>query len=385
MDAELILLDNAVANPCMIRSRQGARVAAGRIGATRAAAGASLRVGAVMAIPAVLEDLGCNAARVLAEFGIQPAYFDNPENTLPYATLGRVFGRCVDETGCQHFGLLVGERAGMPSLGAVGYLMQSAPDVGTALGVLRSSLQAHDRGAVVTLQREGGYVALGYANLESGLGNFGQIHATAISVGMSLLRGLCGSHWRPYEVQFAFAAPNDIAPYRRFFEVKPRFDAARSALLFPEHWLARPLPSADPFLHRLMQDRVSELLVADDEGLVAQLRRFLRSEATSTDCSLEATARHFGMHSRALSRRLAKDGTSFQRLRDEVRYDSACQFLRSTRLPVNEIASALGYADDSAFNRAFRRWAGAAPAAWRVKNGRDPGRPARTAPRGRGE
>lgn len=369
----------------MIRSRSGERVATGRAAGMRAdAVGASVRVGAVMAIPAVLEDLGCDATRALAEFGLEPAYFDNPENSLPYATLGRILGRCVDETGCRHFGLLVGERAGMPSLGAVGYLMQSAPDVGTALGVLRSSLQVHDRGAVVTLKREAGYVALGYASLEPGLESSDQVQATAISVGMSLLRGLCGSHWRPNDVQFAFAAPRDIAPYRKFFEVKPRFDAARSALIFPEHWLARPLPSADPFLHRLMRDRVNELLVADDEGLVGQLLRFLRTEATAADCSLEATARHFGLHSRALSRRLAKDGTSFQVLRDEVRFDSACQFLRNTRLPVNEIASTLGYADGSAFNRAFRRWAGAAPAAWRRNNGRDSGRPERAAPRSRG-
>jgi AraC-like DNA-binding protein len=350
----------------------------------RMAMAASLRVGAVMAIPAVLEDLGCDATRVLAEFGIQPAYFDDPENTLPYATVGRILGRCVDETGCRHFGLLVGERAGMPSLGAVGYLMQSAPDVGTALGILRTSLQVHDRGAVVTLKREGSYVALGYANLESGLESSDQIHATAITVGMSLLRGLCGFHWRPSDVQFAFAAPRDVAPYRKFFQATPRFDAARSALVFPGHWLARPLPSADPFLHRLMRDRVNEMLVVNDDDLVAQLRRFLRTEAMSAVCTLEVTARHFGMHSRALSRRLAKDGTGFQRLRDEVCFDSACQFLRNTRLPVNEIASTLGYADGSAFNRAFRRWAGMAPAAWRIDNGRDSGRPARAATRGRG-
>ena len=68
---------------------------------------------------------------------------------------------------------------------------------------------------------------------------------------------------------------------------------------------------------------------------------------------------------RTLKRRLAASGTTFQRLRDEIQFDLARQLLRNTTIPTGQIASIVGYSESSAFNRAFRRWAGVSPARWR--------------------
>jgi AraC-like DNA-binding protein len=68
---------------------------------------------------------------------------------------------------------------------------------------------------------------------------------------------------------------------------------------------------------------------------------------------------------RTLKRRLAAASTTFQRLRDEVQFELACQLLRNTTIPAGQIASIVGYSESSSFNRAFRRWAGAPPAEWR--------------------
>lgn len=324
-----------------------------------------LRVGPVMAIPDLLAERGCDAATMLQEFGLVPAYFHNPDNTLPSRSLARIFGRCVELTGTEHFGLLVGERAGMPSLGPVGYLMQSAPTVGRALEILRQNLQAHDRGGIALVNQGRGYAALGYAILDPDLEHGEQMMAAALAIVMNILRGLCGAHWRPIQVHCAYAAPQDVAPYRRIFGASPRFDADASQLVFAEHWLSNPLPSADPLLHIFMQERVRELLAADTHDIKAQLRRFLRAAVIAPDNSLETAARYFGLHSRTLRRRLEAQGTSFRRIRDEVRFDAACQMLRQTRMPAGEIASVLGYADPAAFTRAFSRHAGVGPARWR--------------------
>jgi len=338
--------------------------------AVAALPGGDLRVGPVMAIPALLTEFGCDAEVQLEQFGLTPAYFDNPENTLPSRTLGRLFGHCVAVTGCEHFGLLVGERAGMQSLGAVGYLMLSSATVGTALELLMRNLRAHDRGGIALAERGSGFAALGYAVVDRDVEHADQMMATALAIVMNILRGLCGAHWRPAEIRFAFAAPRSTAPYRKFFGLTPLFDAENSLLLFPDDWLARPLPSADPLLHLLMQERVREQLQPGTEDLSGQLRRFLRAEVTSGRVSLESAARYFGLHSRAFRRQLESEGSSFRRIRDEVLFDAACQMLRYTRATAGEVASTLGFADASAFTRAFTRRAGSSPARWRAVSGR---------------
>jgi AraC-like DNA-binding protein len=73
----------------------------------------------------------------------------------------------------------------------------------------------------------------------------------------------------------------------------------------------------------------------------------------------------FEVHKRTLNRRLRERGISFQELVEETRYHIARQMLRETDLAIVEIAAVLDYADAAAFTRAFRRWSGTTPAAWR--------------------
>lgn len=325
-----------------------------------------IRVGPLMATPAVLESLGVDPVPLLAEFGVRPDFFADPENVLPFATMGRIFCRCVERSGCGHFGLLVGRRAGVSALGVVGFLMQSAPDVRTALDELVHYLHLHDRGALVSVEAVGPYASLGYTILQHGVPCGEQILAGAITIGLNIMRGLCGADWRPDETHFAFRAPDDVAPYRECFGPRLRFDAEVTSLVFPSRWLDHPLPGADPLLHRLMEERIGELALRAGEDLVAQVRRGIRTLVLTPDCTLEAAARLAGMHGRTLNRRLRTHGTSFHELREEARRAVACQLLESTNRPANQIAAILGYTDASSFTRAFRRWSGMGPSEWRA-------------------
>ena len=248
-----------------------------------------------MAIPAILREFGLDPDEVLAEFDIAPAHFEDPENTLPFTTVGRLLGRCRELTGCAHLGLLLGRRAGVSALGAVGYLMQSAPDVRTALGALVEFLHLHDRGASVSLSFDGDYSELGYAILQRGVPNSELILDAAMVIALNILRGMCGPDWTPTEVLLAHSRPKDAAPYRTAFGRLPRFDAPRSALVFPAKWLDHPIPGADPLLHKLMQVRIQELRLLDDDSLPGQLRRLLRQAIPGGDSSLEAVARRLGI------------------------------------------------------------------------------------------
>ena len=97
------------------------------------------------------------------------------------------------------------------------------------------------------------------------------------------------------------------------------------------------------------------------------MRSVLRTALLTRHASAERIAALFSVHPRTLARQLQACGTRFQALVDEVRFEIARQLLDQSTMDVREVASALDYADASAFTRAFRRWSGRTPAQWRAE------------------
>ena len=333
-----------------------------------------LRIATTMAVPALLREYGVDPVPLLAEFGLEPADFEDPENRIRYSTVTQLLGRCTEVTCCPHFGLLVGQRAGTSALGAVGFLMQSSPTVRTALEILVRHLWVHSPSAAASLVEDSSFATLGLTVHGTGLEDLDPYLDMGIAIACNVMRGLCGHHWQATEVRLAHGRPRNLAPFRHFFQAPLRFDTGETALVFASSWLDKPLLSADPLLHTMMQQRVSEQASLADDDVSSQLRRMLPSLVTTYSDSLAVAAKRVGLATRTLNRRLAAEGTSYLKLREEARYAIARQLLASTRMPANQVAERLGYTNSSAFTRAFRQWSGEAPAEWRATKARRSGR-----------
>ncbi len=98
---------------------------------------------------------------------------------------------------------------------------------------------------------------------------------------------------------------------------------------------------------------------------MGQIRAILASWKAIERPSAPAVASELGLKPRTLNRLLSKEGTSFIRLLKDARYESAQQLLRDPSAPILSVAWSLGYADASAFSRAFRGWSGMTPTEWR--------------------
>jgi AraC-like DNA-binding protein len=104
--------------------------------------------------------------------------------------------------------------------------------------------------------------------------------------------------------------------------------------------------------------------------LTEDLRRVLRTELLRDSCSAAEVARLFSMHRRTLSRHLRTEGRAFRQVANEIRFEIACELLEDTAMALNQIAAVLRYSEPSAFTRAFRRWSGLSPSAWRARHSR---------------
>jgi AraC-like DNA-binding protein len=319
-----------------------------------------------MTVPAVLAELGVEPAGLLAEFGLTPAQFNEPERAIALETRSRLLARCAQVARCPHFGLLVGQRGSTSVLGPVGFLMQSAPNLRAALEIGTRQLRLHNPGGTIAYAESGSFCTFSFTILGPGYDGDEQSLDMALAGMFIVMRTLCGNHWQPVEVHLAHSQPRNVAPFRRLFQAPVAFDSDETALVFRSQWLDRPLATADPFLHLLMKQYVRDTELVPGEALTDQLRRVLPSLVTKGHATPALAARRLGLGVRTLNRRLAEEGLSFSRLHDESRYSLARQLLRNTRMPAGQVATRLGYAHASAFTRAFRHWSGEAPAKWRA-------------------
>lgn len=337
--------------------------------ARRAASKGVIRIGVACEVCPLLREFGADPGEVIRQAGLDPDLFGDENNIIPYAAMGRVLAACVAHTHCPHFGLLVGQRGTLSSLGPIGGLLQHSPTVGEALSAFVKHLHLHDRGAAPTLFVCGDVVALGYAIYEQGVGSPEQISDATMAVATNIIRTLCGSDWVPDEVLLPRHPPADPGAYRRFFRAPVRFDQETAALVFPTRWLDHRIADANPIFRQVFEAHVRELEAAGAGDWKDNLRRMLRTEVLKSRCSATAVADRFAIHRRTLSRHLQAEGAGFQSLVDETRFEIARQLLTQTRIPLSQIAVALGYSEASAFTRAFRRWSGQSPAAWRREHG----------------
>jgi AraC-like DNA-binding protein len=320
-----------------------------------------------MSIPVILHEHGCEPEPILGSLSFKLSQFDDPDNELPFIPTSRLIARCVDVTGCEHFGLLMGMRAEPSSLGIAGFMLLTAHDVDTALHALKRHLDLHDQGGVLTLSTDGEFTALGYAVHLSGVSATAQIYDMSIVLACKIMRNLCGEDWNPAEVLLSRPPPQDPAPYDLFFKAPIRFNATGSAVVFPTHWLQHKLPSHDLLLFDYLERKAAELHQDKKVDLINQLHRFVRIALVTQDCTSSAAAQHLGIHERTLNRRLHDQGTTFRNVVNEVRYAMAQSFLANSEATNAEIALALGYTDATTFSHAFKRWSGMSPAQWRER------------------
>jgi AraC-like DNA-binding protein len=145
-----------------------------------------------------------------------------------------------------------------------------------------------------------------------------------------------------------------------------RFDQPAHRLVFPATLLDLPFRTADALATRLAIEQCERELAAIDTGVVGRVRGLLAGERVPT---LPDAARELHVSPRTLKRKLAEHGTTFSALRDDVLRQRALLLLDSRALSIGEIATRLGYTELPSFTRAFRKWTGMTPHAYRARHG----------------
>lgn len=212
-------------------------------------------------------------------------------------------------------------------------------------------------GAFMHLHREG----------ERRLGLRLSNEATLASIA-SISREVASGTFRPEEVHIRHPAPDSTAAHEAYFGCPVRFGSGRDALLVSEATLHTPNRLGDPGIVGFFDAHLAaEIDQLDDSiGLVGRVRDLVTASLSGGVPLLSDVAARLAMSGRTLQRRLADEGTSYQELVDDSRHELAKRLLRETDFSLIEVAFMTGFSEQSALTRAFKRWVGRTPGAFRA-------------------
>lgn len=173
----------------------------------------------------------------------------------------------------------------------------------------------------------------------------------------------------PAAVWFEHAQPDGVQlqVYENAFGCPVLFDQPCNALVIPNHLLAIELRQADANLLRTLEEHALGLMAKfdDDQPLPARVKSALRLLLKDGLPRKERVAERFQMTERTLQRHLQQAGTSYQLILDELRQELAEHYLVRSDLPVQDIASYLGFSESRSFHRSFKIWTGQTPGEYR--------------------
>jgi len=185
----------------------------------------------------------------------------------------------------------------------------------------------------------------------------------------NIIREVTAQDIYPQQVAFQHRSA-DTALFSDYFRCPVHFNVHQNYLLFSASDLNIATVKADERIHQYLMERMDEEkrgISANADTLISELHGMIRESLPSGIPGIVQLAEHLGMSTRTLKRRLGEKSLTYRELVQGIQRRQAMNFLTNTQQTVSEIAFLTGFSEQSAFNRAFRRWTGKSPSDYRNK------------------
>jgi AraC-like DNA-binding protein len=310
----------------------------------------------------VRQNVSCDAW--LREAGISPEQLSNPNARVTLGQYAALLRLLIERRDDETLGMMK-RRSKRGSFALQARSALGAPTLEVAIRRVAHTFRLlHDDVELILAQDdEVAGVALHISDAGTAADRF--LHELLLRVYWRLFAWLVGGQLPPVRFDFAFPRPPYSEDYVRIFPAPWQFDREYSAMWFESSRLRLPVCRDEPALRTFMANAPDNVVVPSrDMGVGGRVRTHLqRAQPDWPD--LERTARALHVSPSTLQRRLTLEGTSFQKLKDQVRRDMAIYRLHSSEVSLAKLALELGFSDAAAFQRAFKCWIGSPPGAYR--------------------
>jgi AraC-like DNA-binding protein len=325
----------------------------------------SMSVLAVRPVIAGLEARGLDAAAVLRSAGISSEALGSVEGKLPVASVLRLWEAAAEAAQDSSFGVHVAEALPRGTYDVFEHIFSAAETVGAGISQLTRYVPLIHDHSTLTIE-----VEPGHARLVRRVPTMGpQYDEFSMALLFVRSRQASATAWTPERVTFQHERTDDDGEPSRVFGCRVVFGAAETEMLIPRAALQLPHARADAPLLEVLSRHVDARLgsLPQRGALLARASSAIARRIATELPTLASTAAALRMPERTLQRRLAEEGVNHSALVDDVRRNLALELLSDANVSVTDIGYRLHFADPAAFYRAFKRWTGEGPAAYRKR------------------
>jgi AraC-like DNA-binding protein len=318
-----------------------------------------------------LRALGLDAEAIRAAVGLTREELAPVDALVPQERFGQLWSEAARRAPREELLTEVGLAIPYGAFGALDYLAGSSPTVSAAFQALAAHFRYVAQGVDLELSEspEGGEVRL--VNAIAGV-DAARSDEFTLAVFVGRFRPRTGPvPFRVDEVRLTRPAPARPSRHAALLGGPVAFGCKVSALRLPAPVWRAALPGADPALLATLRELAEHAGLGgpDADDLVVQVRSRLRLLLPDGRASAAEVAEALGLSERTLHRRLQGAGGSFRTVLEDFREAEAERLISAGRLPLGEVALRLGFSDQTAWNRAFRRWKGMSPTEWVERKG----------------
>lgn len=316
------------------------------------------------AMVAACERLGLDTGALLRAAGISRQTLEDPDARLEASKVSALWTKAYEISGDPVLSLHAAEACPLGAYKVIDYMAANAGTVGEAFRYSARYFPLVNTAIRLPIDESGDPVTFDVVD-ESGPAGVSRPYAEYCFAAFVLhVREATGVTFPVRRITFVHGAPPDTTEHERIFGCPVKFGSGHTRLFLDRAVWQTPTTSAQPGVLQVLTEHADLLLRKLPRGpdLVERTRRVIGERLRGGDSSLESVARELGTSARSLQRHLRDIGYSYNALADEVRTATARLYLEQPDIAIAEVAYLLGFADQSTFNRAFKRWTGDTPA-----------------------
>jgi AraC-like DNA-binding protein len=327
----------------------------------------TVSAGYAQALLDLAEAKGADLVVLAARAGLDTTQMGSPDERVPFRVFKALMQTAKLLCNDPAFGLHFGEESRFADISIVGLICQSAETMGAAFhqmnryARLAIEVEGHDVGNRFELKRIGDDLWL--EDQRRNPNDFPELTESTFARFICETARHFGSAPFARCVHFTHAEPDYRADYDRIMKVPITFDSDRNAICIHESWLSIRINMQNKYVFGIFSDRADALLATLEKSatMKGRVESLLMPIVHTGDVRMSDIATKLGMSRISLYRRLKVEGSTFERILDELRHNLAINYLSSEKISVNEVAYLVGFSEPAAFSRAFKRWTGKSP------------------------
>ncbi|MFG6083490.1 AraC family transcriptional regulator [Paracoccus litorisediminis] len=326
-----------------------------------------IRASSLIGLRELAERQGADLAAAMQSVGLRMDLLRKPDERISFETVCALFEHCAQVWNLPDFGLRLANYHHLNILGVVGLATKMEGTLRGAVNTIIANLVIHSDAKIAALDERDG-VATVTLETHPTTAYTRQYMLASLGTARSVIEQAGNAGLKLIEVSLRHEAGGVQAAAEAFFGCPVRFNAERNALYFDAAVLDRPTQRSDTAYHAIIDRYLTTLHHELGGGVAETVRKEIARQMEFGRCTLESVAQRLRIEPRSLQRQLKQDGSGFRDLMDDWRRERALSLVTRTRLPLMEVTLALGYSDQSIFSRAFQRWYGQSPLAYRLKD-----------------